>query len=80
MTTETPTLEVGIARLRAAAALIPIIESGLANAKLAPERAALMAEFCGWARKSAPDNCDESSGLAASIDEGLTRVREKLAV
>ena len=36
-------------RLRAAAALIPIIEAGLADSKLSVERAALMALFCEWA-------------------------------
>ena len=35
-------------RLRAAAGLIPIIESGLTDSKLSAERAALMASFCEW--------------------------------
>lgn len=36
-------------RLRAAAGLIPIIETGLTDGKLTIERVALMASFCEWA-------------------------------
>lgn len=79
MTTETNAPDFGLARLRAAAALIPIIESGLANSKLAPERAALMGEFCLWASKSNHDNCAESQLLLATISEGLERMAQQLA-
>lgn len=68
----------GIARLRAAAALIPIIESGLANAKIPAERAALMSEFCLWTTQADFGKCDAAKATAQSILEGLARVKALL--
>lgn len=61
-------------RLRAAAALIPLIESGIADAKLSLERAALMASFCEWASEIQPSDEAETQ-LLERIREGLQRLR-----
>jgi len=58
-------------RLRAAAGLIPIIETGLNDGKLANERAALMCEFCAWAAGQGEDLGQEGEKLAAEIQVGL---------
>lgn len=68
-----------INRLRAAAALIPIIESGLADSKLSPERASLMAAFCEWTAES-PCNEPEAVKLAAKVKDGLTRLQARLGI
>ncbi|NMQ06241.1 hypothetical protein E4Q08_13780 [Candidatus Accumulibacter phosphatis] len=67
-----------INRLRAAAALIPIIESGLLESKLSVERAALMASFCGWAVANVPDD-PEVVKLAQTVTNGLKRVKIALS-
>jgi hypothetical protein len=67
-----------INRLRAAAALIPIIEAGLADSKLSVERAALMASFCEWTM-GMPGNDAEASRLLKSIGRGLERIRVALS-
>lgn len=66
-------------RLRAAAALIPIIESGLADSKLTTERASLMATFCEWTTNGAFDE-PEAAKLALKIKEGLARLQSMLSV
>ena len=67
-----------INRLRAAAALIPIIESGLAESRLSAERAALMASFCEWSVES--QFCDPVAiRLAEYIETGLQRIKAALA-
>lgn len=63
-------------RLRAASALIPIIESGLAEGKLSIERATLMGAFCDWASKLTPEDSDQVR-LVEQIDEGLERLKAK---
>lgn len=63
--------------MRAAAALIPIIESGLAESKLSPERAALMASFCEWAAELSPVDPEEIK-LSQRIAEGLQRLKFRL--
>lgn len=68
-----------INRLRAAAALIPIIESGLADSKLTPERASLMAAFCEWTTQSAFDE-PEAAMLASKVKNGLERLKVALSV
>lgn len=78
MKTNNDTPEVCRARLNAAAALIPIIESGLANSKLNPERAALMSEFCQWANDSSKLTCEESQSLSKIIADGLARLKTRL--
>lgn len=70
--------ETQFARLRAAAALIPAIESDLANSKLSAERAALMSEFCQWANDSSLLNSEESQQLSRQISEGLARLKSRL--
>lgn len=65
-------------RLRAAAALVPIIESGMADGKLSVERAALLASFCEWASQIEPSNEGEIR-LQERIREGLQRLKIGLA-
>ena len=65
-------------RLRAAAALPALIESGLRDSKLAKERAALMAEFCLWAQETAPKDDPVAAGLVREIEDGLARVKTLL--
>lgn len=62
-------------RLRAAAGLIPLIEDGLRVGKITPEKAALMAEFCGWALSHGIKNDAEASRLAGEIQSGLARLK-----
>jgi hypothetical protein len=61
-------------RLRAAVALIPIIESGLSDSKLSVERAALMASFCEWAAAVKLDT-PEAIKLSQSLSAGLARLK-----
>ena len=72
--TPTPTLN----RLRAAAGLVPIIETGLADGKLSHERAALMTSFCEWAIQD-PIYDEDESRLAESIHQGLDRLKLQLS-
>ena len=65
-------------RLRAATALIPIIESGLAASRLSAERAALMTSFCEWAAENPPDD-PEAARLARAVDDGLQRIKLSLS-
>ncbi|MEY4593151.1 MAG: hypothetical protein RIR18_2046 [Pseudomonadota bacterium] len=67
-------------RLRDAAGLIPIIESGLARSQLSSDKAALMCEFCEWAlveHDTAGDKVSEK--LVHEIREGLGRIRSTLS-
>lgn len=66
-------------RLRAAAALIPIIETGLADAKLTSERAAMMASFCEWTLAVEPSD-SHSLKLIEDIRQGLERLKVALVV
>lgn len=66
-------------RLRAATALIPIIESGLADSRISVERAALMAAFCEWAAENPPDD-PEAARLAGAVADGLQPIKLRLAV
>lgn len=65
-------------RLRAAAAFISIIESGLNDAKLSAERAALMASFCEWAAEVTPTE-PETVKLSQTVIEGLKRLKIRLS-
>jgi hypothetical protein len=65
-------------RLRAAATLIPIIESGLADSKLSPDKAALMASFCEWAAEATTSDAEEAM-LSESIGQGLDRLKARFA-
>ncbi len=66
-------------RLRAAAALIPIIESGLNDGKLATDRAVQMAYFCQWAMNSEITEQD-AAALKEVIRSGLLRLSERLQI
>ena len=65
-------------RLRAATALIPIIESGLADSRISIERAVLMASFCEWTTENPPDD-PEAARLAKTVGNGLKRIKVKLS-
>lgn len=65
-------------RLRAAAGLIPIIESGLADSSLSSERAAVMASFCEWTLDIKSADAD-SLKLIEGIRQGLERLKVLLA-
>lgn len=65
-------------RLRAAAGLIPIIETGLADGKLSIERAALMVSFCDWAVTFAAQN-SEQQRLVDVVVHGLNRVQVRMS-
>ena len=67
-----------INRLRAAAALIPIIESRLLESKLSVERAAVMASFCAWTTENVPDD-PEVVKLAETVGNGLKRIKMALS-
>ena len=67
-----------INRLRAAAALIPIIESGLLASKLSIERAAIMASFCEWTVEQPSDDPDVVK-LAETVGSGLKRIKMALS-
>ncbi|MBS1196888.1 MAG: hypothetical protein H6R18_673 [Proteobacteria bacterium] len=68
-----------INHLRAAVALIPVIESGLADSKLTPERASLMAAFCEWTTESAFDK-PEAVKFATRVKDGLEQLKVALSV
>lgn len=67
-----------INRLRAAAALIPIIEAGLSDSKLSAERAALMASFCEWTIEQPSDDPNVVK-LAETVGSGLKRIKMALS-
>ena len=72
-----------INRLRAAAALIQIIESGLSKSTISAEKAALMASFCEWSLEK-PPLADQNPNigaekLAEAIGNGLKRIKVVLA-
>ena len=64
-------------RLRAAAALIPIIQSGLANAKLSRDRAAQMTQFVEWTTHCTPEDATEQA-LVEEVSEGLHDLKATL--
>lgn len=70
---------VSLARLRAAASLLPNIISDLDNKKLSKEKAALMGEFCSWAKRCAIPGDNESEGLVDQITAGLIRLDRSLS-
>ncbi len=78
MSNQIPPSTPQINRLRAAAALIPIIESGLLESKLSVERAALMASFCEWTTENVPDD-PEVVKLAETVGNGLKRIKMALS-
>ena len=69
-TPSSPTLS----RLRAAAALIPMIQSGLADTKLSREQAASMTSFIEWAASSTPED-DVEQQLVNELTVGLAELK-----
>jgi len=63
-----------LCRLKAAAALIPIIESGIADSKISHERAALMLTFCKWATNIEPIDSNQAD-LLKRVEQGGDRMR-----
>lgn len=78
MSKQIPPATPEVNRLRAAAALIPIIESGLLASKLSIERAAVMASFCEWTVEKPSDDPDVVK-LAEIVGNGLKRVKMALS-
>lgn len=78
MSRQIPAATPEINRLRAAAALIPIIENGLTQAKLSVERAALMASFCEWTIRNSPQD-PAAAELAETVASGMQRIRRVLS-
>lgn len=64
-------------RLRAAAGLIPIIETGLAEGKFSTERAALMASFCEWAVTFETRDAEQKH-LVDLVAHGLKRLQVRM--
>ena len=77
--TQTTDAQRSLNRLRAAAGLIPIIEAGLNDGKLANERAAVMCDFCIWAANHNHDLGQEGEKLHTEISHGLERLLCSLA-
>ena len=78
MSNQIPPSTPQINSLRAAAALIPIIESGLLESKLSVERAALMASFCEWTTENVPGD-PEAVKLPQTVGNGLQRIKMALS-
>ena len=78
MSKQIPPPTPAITRLRAAAALIPIIESGLLASKLSIERASLMASFCEWTVEQ-PSDDPNLVQLAETVGSGLKRIKIALS-
>ena len=72
-TPSSPTLS----RLRAAAALIPMIQSGLADTKLSREQASSMTLFIKWAASTPAENPAEQK-LLNEVIAGLSRLQDAL--
>jgi len=64
-------------RLRAAAAMIDIIELGLGQSTLSADRALSMSLFCEWAAEITPRTAEEIK-LSKRIQEGLKRLKSAL--
>ena len=71
-----PTPEIN--RLRAAAALIPIIEAGLVDSKMSIQRASPMVTFCEWTTENISAD-PHVVKLAQTVEIGLKRVKVTLA-
>lgn len=74
-TPSSPTLS----RLRSAAALIPMIQSGLADTKLSREQAASMTCFIEWAASSTPED-DVEQQLVNELTVGIAGLKSALEV
>lgn len=76
--TKVPPPSATLNRLRAAAGLIPLIESGMRDGKISRDRAALMAEFCAWAGEQNAQTGPDGAKYADAIRTGLERLRSAL--
>ena len=65
--------------LRAAAALIPLIQSGLADTKLSREQASSMTLFIEWAASITPEN-DVEQQLVKKLTVDLAGLKAALEV
>ena len=63
-----------LSRLRAAAALIPMIRSGLVDAKLPRVQAVSMTSFIEWAASGTPEN-DVEQQLVNELTVGLAELK-----
>ena len=63
-----------LSRLKAAAALIPMIRSGLADTKLSREQAASMTSFIEWAASSTPED-DVEQQLVNELTAGIAGLK-----
>lgn len=80
MPSKVPAPSAALNRLRAAAGLLPQIESGLRDGKIAVEKAALSAEFCRWALDNAAEAGPDGVPFAKSLEAGLESLRLALEV
>ena len=78
MVTITKTPSLTLSRLKAAAALLPFIQSGLADSKLSQDRANQMTNFIEWAANSTPEN-DVEQRLVNELNVGLSSLKATLA-
>ena len=78
MTKEIPLPTPQLNRLRAAAGLIPIIESGLSDGAMSAERVAQMMLFCEWAVQVDPQSQEETR-LVSGVAQGIERLNTRLA-
>ena len=68
-----------LSRLKAAAALIPMIRSGLADTKLSREQAASMTSYIEWAASSTPED-DVEQQLVKKLTVDLAGLKAALEV
>ena len=68
-----------LSRLKAAAALIPMIRSGLADTKLSREQASSMTLFIEWAASITPEN-DVEQQLVKKLTVDLAGLKAALEV
>ncbi len=78
MSSNIPAPSAALNRLRAAAGLLPQIEAGLRDGKIAREKAALSAEFCQWALDNAAEAGPDGVPLASALGKGLESLRQAL--
>ena len=78
MSSKVPAPTAALNRLRAASGLLPQIEAGLRDGKIAREKAALSAEFCRWALDNAAEAGPDGEPFAKALGEGLESLRRAL--
>jgi hypothetical protein len=78
MSSKVPAPSAALNRLRAAAGLLPQIEAGLRDGKIAKEKAALSAEFCRWALDNAAEAGPDGEPFALALASGLESLRRVL--